>query len=311
MMEHKQPIVIPNALEFPGWKFGPEPYWLRSYIGVPICLEDEIIGFLNLDSSVPNFFTDYHATRLQAFADQAAIAIRNARLYEQVQIVSALQERQRLARDLHDAVSQTLFSASVMAESLPRLFERQPEKVQQRLEELHQLTRGALAEMRTLLHELRPAGLIDTPLNVLLRHLVESVMSQTGLKISLEVGDSRIFLPDVQVTLYRIAQETFNNAAKHANATHINVQLANSENSIELRIVDDGCGFDPHEVKPDHFGIGIMRERCDAIGATLEINSEIGKGTSIFVHWSDNAQVAGQKGRNYEFGKSYSRPHRG
>jgi PAS domain S-box-containing protein len=310
MMEHKQPIIIANALDYPGWKFGPEPHWLRSYIGVPICLEADIIGFLNLDSSVPNFFTDDHARRLQAFADQAAIAIRNARLYEQAQIVSALQERQRLARDLHDAVSQTLFSASVMAESLPRLFERQPEKVPPRLQELHQLTRGALAEMRTLLHELRPAGLIETPLNVLLRHLVESVMSQTGIKISLEVGDARPFPPDVQVTLYRIAQETLNNVAKHANATHITVGLINNEDSVELRIVDDGRGFDPYQVRPDHFGIGIMRERCASIGAILDINSEIGKGTSIFVHWSDNASVAVQKGRNHEFTKSYPRPHR-
>jgi signal transduction histidine kinase len=164
--------------------------------------------------------------------------------------------------------------------------------------------------MRTLLHELRPAGLVDTPLNVLLRHLVEAVMSQTGMKIALEVGDYRPLPPDVQVALYRIAQETLNNAAKHAHATHIDIHLASNETGVGLRIVDDGRGFDPDNIPPDHFGIKIMRERSEAIGAILKISSEIGKGTEIVVFWSDDAQKAAQKGRTHEPTNTYPRTGR-
>jgi signal transduction histidine kinase len=160
--------------------------------------------------------------------------------------------------------------------------------------------------MRTLLHELRPAGLVDTPLNVLLQHLVETVTSQTGVKISLVVGEPRSLPPDVQIALYRIAQETLNNAAKHAHATHVKVHLACNGNIVELHIVDDGRGFDPQNIPPDHFGIGIMRERAESIGTTLKITSTIGKGTETVILWSDDLA----KGLSHESIKSHPRPPR-
>src|SRR5439155_16798943 len=118
MVNHRKPRLIPNVINDPDWVRIPELDWLRSYLGVPICQENEVLGFLGLDSSIPDFFTVEHAQRLQAFADQVAIAIKNARLFEQANSLAAMEERQRLARELHDSVSQMLFSANSIAESL-------------------------------------------------------------------------------------------------------------------------------------------------------------------------------------------------
>ncbi len=150
----------------------------------------------------------------------------NARLYEQAQALAALEERQRLARDLHDAVSQTLFSASLIAEVLPRLWERNPAEGQRSLAELHQLTRGALAEMRTLLLELRPAALLEVGLADLLRQLAEAVTGRSRVPIDLSLDKPYPLPPDVQVNLYRIAQEALSNVAKHSGASRATVSSA-------------------------------------------------------------------------------------
>lgn len=124
----QQPIVVSNTHEYEAWVKLPISYVTVSYIGAPIILENEVIGFINVDSARPGFFTPEHADRLKAFADQAAIAIKNAQVFEQAQALAAAEERQRLARDLHDAVSQTLFSANVIAETLPIFLNASPKK---------------------------------------------------------------------------------------------------------------------------------------------------------------------------------------
>jgi len=224
--------------------------------------------------------------RLRDFADQAAIAIANARLYDQAKTLAAVQERQRLARELHDAVSQTLFSANVIAESLPRLLERNPDKARDGLAHLHQLTRAALAEMRTLLLELRPAGLTEKPLNELIHQLVESVTSRTHLLFSFSIDDQQTLPGDVQVALYRITQEALNNVVRHSHAREGWVDLRLSAEKVEISILDDGRGFDPTQILPDHYGVGIMGERAEGIGASFKIDSWIGKGTEVSVDWS-------------------------
>jgi signal transduction histidine kinase len=243
---------------------------------------------------------------LVAFADQAAIAIENARLYEEAQAAAALEERSRLARDLHDAVTQTLFSASLIAEALPALWESNPEEGHELLGDLRQLTRGALAEMRTLLLELRPAALVESHLADVLRQLAESVSGRSGIPVRvIQEGCALLELPErVHVALYRIAQEALNNVVKHAQAREVEVRLiCSSEPSadqpgadrrhpaggsalrVELSIRDDGKGFDPAVIPPEHLGLGIIRERAEAIGATLQIDSEVGRGTVIEVTW--------------------------
>jgi signal transduction histidine kinase len=196
-------------------------------------------------------------------------------------------ERTRLARDLHDAVTQTLFSASLIAEVLPDLWELNQAEASRRFEELRQLTRGALAEMRTLLVELRPSALTEIPLPDLLRQLCESLIGRARLPIQLQIEGGGKLAPDVQVGLYRIAQEALHNVVKHAKATQAVVTLRLNEAPC-LSVADNGCGFDPAAVPPDRLGLEIMRERAEAIGARLSISSEPGEGTQISVSWKDS-----------------------
>ncbi|MCP4517736.1 MAG: PAS domain S-box protein, partial [Delftia sp.] len=162
-------------------------------------------------------------------------------LEQQVKEQAVAAERSRLARDLHDAVSQTLFSASLIADVLPQIWERNPDEGQRRLEEIRQLTRGALAEMRALLLELRPTALAEADLGDLLRQLAEATTGRARVPVALEVeGEpSGPLAPDVKVALYRIAQESLNNVAKHAGASQVTVGLRYQGERVEVRISDD------------------------------------------------------------------------
>ncbi len=195
-------------------------------------------------------------------------------------------ERNRLARDLHDAVTQTLFSASLLAEVLPELFRINHEEGTRRLEELRQLTRGALAEMRTLLVELRPNALTDIPFPDLLRQLAEATIGRARLPVELRVDGTEALPPDVQVALYRIVQEALNNAVKYARASQVTINLRMGAGSARISIIDNGVGFVPEDVPANHFGLRIMRERAEAIGARVSVYSEPGQGTQISVGWT-------------------------
>ncbi|NIV40727.1 MAG: sensor histidine kinase, partial [Anaerolineae bacterium] len=163
----------------------------------------------------------------------------------QLEEAAATAERERLARDLHDAVTQSLFSVAAIAEALPRVWEREPEEARHGLEELRWLTQGALAEMRAMLLELRPAALTEHSLGVLLRQLADAMRNRTRMPVTTTlVGDSA--LPaDVQIALYRIAQEALNNITKHARATQARLSLHCEPALVRLRVSDDGLGFDP------------------------------------------------------------------
>jgi signal transduction histidine kinase/streptogramin lyase len=198
-------------------------------------------------------------------------------------------ERSRLARELHDAVTQTLFSASLIAEVLPRLWAKDPERGQQQLEEVRLLTRGALAEMRSLLLELRPEALAQTKMDNLLRQLGRAMTGRTGVPVAVH-ADVQCLLPaEVQIALYRIAQEALSNAAKHAEASRVEVRFQCEAGQAELSIHDDGRGFDVDSVPPGHFGLGIMQERATSIGTVLEVDSGPGGGTEVRVIWEQGA----------------------
>jgi PAS domain S-box-containing protein len=213
----------------------------------------------------------------------------NERLREKAAQDAVTSERTRLARDLHDAVTQTLFSTTLIADVLPEIWEMNPAEGRRRLEEVRQLTRGALAEMRTLLVELRPNALVEAPLPALLRQLSEAIASRSQISIQLSAeedggGEGRQLPGEVQVSLYRIAQEALNNVVKHAHASQAVVTLRMGE-SVRLSVADDGAGFDPSAVTADHLGLKIMRERAEAINARLSVYSEPGEGTQISVVW--------------------------
>jgi signal transduction histidine kinase len=199
--------------------------------------------------------------------------------------MAVLEERQRLARDLHDAVSQSLFTASIMTQSLPRLWKMQPEKAESQMDMIHTLVRGALAEMRTLLLELRPEGITQARLSHLLTQLSHAVQARTRLKIAVRYrGDEAALPPDVQLAFYRVAQESINNILKHGNASQVVVSLWRAPAQVILIVRDNGKGFDP-DAAYSGFGLIGMRERAASIGAMHSIKSRIGKGTRVRLVW--------------------------
>ncbi len=293
-----QPLLVPNVSQEPRYYSLPEASEIQSELAVPLKTKEAVIGVLHVQSEHLNAFDESDLVVLQSLAHQAAIAIENARLYEQAQELAIVEERSRLARDLHDAVTQTLFSASLIAEVLPRIWERDPDEGRRRLEELRELTRGALAEMRTLLLELRPAALADAELGDLLRQLTESITGRARVPITLAMEGQRPLPLDVKVALYRIAHEALNNVAKHAGANQATVSLrctptfppeigGEQRGGVELHVSDDGRGFDRQGIPPESLGLGIMRERAEAIGATLTVESKIGRGTEVTVVWTE------------------------
>ncbi len=268
-------------------RFAPRsgPFQIESILAVPLLRRGKVIGVLEALNKVTGSFDVNDRLLLETLANPAATAIDNARLYNQAQTMAIEAERSRLARELHDAVSQTLFSASVIAESLPRIWKRNPERVRGGLAQLQRLTRGALAEMRALLLELRPTALVDANLNDLLQQLIDAFASRTRVPISLRIEGQRTYPPEVQIALYRITQEALNNVVKHARASRVVVSLENRPETVRLRIHDDGRGFDPSAVPPERMGLKILRERASAIDADLEIRTEGGQGTEIVVLW--------------------------
>jgi signal transduction histidine kinase len=173
----------------------------------------------------------------------------------------------------------------LIAEILPELWEINIEEAKNSTEELRQLTRGALAEMRTLLLELRPATLTQVRLNDLIKQLCEAFIGRSRLPIVLTIEGDFELSPEVQVAFYRIAQESLNNVFKYARATQVDVKLVISEKSVHFETCDNGIGFDVASGKPTSMGMRIMRERADAIGADLRITSTPGSGTCVKMTW--------------------------
>lgn len=254
-----------------------------AYLAVPLVVADEVYGSLAFYFDAPRPFAPETIDLALSLSDQAALAIDNARLRQQAEAAAVAEERNRLARELHDAVTQTLFSASLIADVLPRIWQRNPELALGQLAELRELTRGALAEMRTLLLELRPATLTESSLEELLQQLTEATIGRSRLAVDLQVEGKRPLPPEVQVAFYRIAQEALNNVSKHAGASRVSMKLIFTDNEVALAIGDDGRGFDPQPLRPNSLGLGIMRERAHKMGAELTINSQIGAGTTISV----------------------------
>lgn len=286
-------VAIDDVYNDPRWVHWFDDYKARSWLGAPMMIEDEVIGVLCIERTLPGARM-IDAAPLQALADSAAIAVYNARLFDQAQAAAAAEERERLARDLHDAVTQTIFSASILAEALPLQLNTQPHRAEATVEKLQLLTRGALAEMRSLLVELRPKGLNEASLEILIRHLADALAGKSSIATTVKgAWNGTRLTADVQETFYRVAQEAMNNIAKHADATQVVIYLSDKADLITLRIEDNGRGFDPRATRPGHFGLQIMQERADAIGATLSIASQPAAGTCVGLVWRPNQGRAG------------------
>lgn len=194
-------------------------------------------------------------------------------------------ERNRIARDLHDSVTQTLFSTSMLADVLPKVWEADPVKGREKLEELRRAVRGALAEMRTLLLELRPSAIADADLQQLMRQLADSTMGRTALMVTWRIEGKVDASPAHKVVIYRTMQEALNNVIKHANADNVQLVLRQNEQGLALVILDDGDGFDPDMISGERFGLKMMAERVEASGGTLQVTSHPDEGTAIQAVW--------------------------
>ncbi len=260
---------------------------MYSWMWVPLAVKGRIIGGVGVAHEKRDFFTSHHADLALSVANQAAISMVNAELYKDAQKLGVLEERQNLARNLHDAINQSLFSAGLIAEVLPRLWEREPEEARRSLEDLRRLTRGALAEMRSLLVELRPSAITDTELGDLLQLLGNAFTGRTNVPVVVTVTGDGILPAETQVVLYRICQEALNNIAKHAKASQVKIKVLQETGKFELQIWDDGRGFNTADQTPaGHYGLSMMRERAETVGAKLTVTSQVGHGTEIAIRWN-------------------------
>ena len=268
----------------------------RACLAVPLVVRDEVYGVIALYYRAATTFDDHEVGLAASFGDQAALAIENARLREQMERSAVAAERSRLARELHDSVTQSLFAASLTAEALLQDPDPASARARRNLLDVQRLTRGALAEMRTLLLEMRPGALAQSTLDDLLAHVVQAAEARTHTAIALNVDDDLRALPaDVTVALYRIAQEATNNMVRHAHARRAWVTLTHSDDTVRLLVGDDGEGFDRASVGAEQLGLRIMRERAEAVGARLEVAGEVGGGTVVDVVWSAGQEASGER----------------
>ena len=254
---------------------------------LPLISREKVLGTLTIMGFQNQPFSRQQISLFESIADQISVAIENAYLYEKAEESAVLSERNRLARELHDAVTQTLFSASLIADVLPKIWVKNQEEAGKRLEELRQLTRGALAEMRTLLLELRPSAIADASFSELLTQLRDAFTGKSRIPTDLIINGNEMALPiEPKVTLYRITQEALNNISKHANASQVFIHLNYLNDHLSLEILDNGQGFDLNAIPVNSLGIGIMVERAENVGAKIDIESEPDHGTHIKVVWN-------------------------
>jgi two-component system nitrate/nitrite sensor histidine kinase NarX len=254
-------------------------------VSVPLFTKGRTLGLFLLGKREPGGLSPEELSLLSSIGQQIGVAMENAHLYEQAEQTAVAAERNRLARELHDAVTQTLFSANLIADVVPRIWKRNPDEGLQNLEELRQLTRGALAEMRTMLLEMRPESLERSDSKSLLTQLADAFIGRVRVPVCLVIQGDCELTNDVKIVFYRVAQEALNNIAKHSGARQVDVRLECQPGQMHLFIKDDGLGFDPGSITPEHLGIAIMRERANSIGASLKIESQLGQGTTVELGW--------------------------
>jgi PAS domain S-box-containing protein len=256
---------------------------LRSWMTVPLIVHDRTIGMLILHHSRAHFYTRKHTRLACAVASQAAVALENAYLYEQAQARAVLQERQNLARELHDSISQVFFGISLGAHSAREALETNPLEALEPLEHIIMHTEAGQAEMRALLFELRSESLEIEGLVAALQKQVKVLMTRYRMSVKVFLEDEPGVSIDRKHALYRIAQEAIHNVVKHAQASTITLRLACDGRDVVLEVRDDGKGFDTTRSFPGHLGLRSMQERAVRLYGMLTLESTPGVGTSIMV----------------------------
>jgi signal transduction histidine kinase len=257
---------------------------LKSLLVIPLLLKGEVIGALHLVNKLGGF-TEDDTRILGLFTDQAAVAITNAQFHEQTKQLAVINERQRLARELHDSVTQVLYSVILYADAT-RLALAADKKAEasENLHELRTLARQAMADMRLLLFRLHPPVLEDEGLVAALQARLEAIEARAGLQIDLRAEGKSTLPIAIEEELYKIALEALNNVVKHAKAEQVTVHLLFTDQGCSLTIQDDGAGFDPVTVQGEGgLGLRSIAERAQQIGGNLLLESAPTQGTKLHV----------------------------
>jgi|GEM_PF-1826000 len=281
-----EPVIIEDsASDSPTDLHIYEAEGIHSFMMVPIKISGEIFGLFSAAYLKTHRFTDQEQRLLIALAQRAALAIENARLYEQSQELASIQERNRIARDLHDSVTQSLFGVNMYADAAEHfLASEEVDAAADNLTKLRRTARDALGQMRLLIYRLRPPILEEEGLAAALEARLETVETRAGLKTKLELTGMEELPKDVENELYSIAIEALNNTLKHANAERVSVSLSQKDGTFNMEIADDGSGFDLDSAQ-ESGGLGLrgMQERVAQLGGHFKIESQPGQGTRIYV----------------------------
>lgn len=256
----------------------------QSWAVIPFNINDEVVGAISLEFDTPKAFEEVQQTFLITLTEYCAQALHRAKLTEQIGLIAAAKERQRLSRDLHDSVKQLLFSSSTIAQALPRTIENSPDKARRFADDIYKLNLAALAELQSLLLEMRPEAIVLSPFMMLINTLGDGLRGRKAITVNVSYeGSGDVFLsPTTHIGLYRLAQEALNNIYKHSEATQVDIDCSYNAAVFRMTISDNGKGFDPKRTSMG-FGLSTMHERAEAVGATLTMSSEVGKGTTVSV----------------------------
>jgi len=283
VVEHGEPLLVPNLADSPRPLLSLPATGSQTYLGVPIRAKGRTLGVISIVGEPGRRFSTGEVSLLATVADQVGVAIENAQLYRQAEHLAVMRERQRLARELHDSVTQSLYSLTLLAEAGRRLASAgELERVEEAVTRLGEIGHHALKEMRLLVYELRPLALQREGLVSAIQQRLDAVERRAGVEAALEVAGT-IRLPEpVEEELYRIVQEALNNALKHSGATAVTVRIATGPERTEIEIADNGRGFDPEAVSRDR-GMGLvgMQERAEKLGGSLAVQSAPGQGTRV------------------------------
>jgi signal transduction histidine kinase len=266
---------------------------LKTLLAVPLNVDGLILGALDVVNK-PGGFTNEDIQVLQLFADQAAVAIEHAQLYQQAEKLVVLEERQRLARELHDSVTQSIYSINLYAEATRMALSAGKTGVAaENLRELRSLAREALLDMRMLIFELHQPTWEEEGLANALQSRLEAVEARSGLQTEFHVKGEMRLSTSAEEELYRIAQEALTNAVKHAKAQKLIVRLNAEPNLFYLEVQDDGLGFDLAESRQSGgLGLQSIEERVLKVNGKLTIESPIGKGTTLRVEVKTDGRIA-------------------
>jgi signal transduction histidine kinase len=286
MLETAEPFRSPDIQSdprFEGWPAGHPS--MHSFLGVPIVSRGEVVGAFYLTDKRGEGRAEFTAAdrrMIETFAAHAAIALENARLLERSRELTVVEERNRLARELHDSVTQTLFSLGLTVDATAQLADVDPVRAHDELKVVRELARGALEEMRSLVFELRPAELGADGLVATLRKHVDVLRRVYGTTIDVDLDGEAALPAEVEREVYRVAQEALANALRHGRAERVSLRLRRPDGRVVLTVADDGIGFDASgQAQGRHLGLVSMQERAQALGGELRVESEPGRGTTV------------------------------